>query len=599
MTNQIKRKIAIIGNEENDRSFLEIFKLWREHYLLDYHVFDKEPDSATYAHFSNLYVYEQKSEYPGYMNGLESRLHDVSCIFLTNGTHLGSFQAARFARKYDIPYIVLLSDHQIGLFKLYKNLNSIQFDVLTRAEEVWPLSEMARDLAHYYQVSTKKIKPMKLPLISENAEVTHARRKKFRKLLNLSESDVLCVFSAPLESYNNPELVLSALSIANQRNEKVKNRLRLLFFGDGSQCENLKTKAFELKLGHQVMFLTQNYRVVEREVIASADLMVNMPVYHDNTLEKFPYHFLRCMAEGVFSIYNNGSIFSEYSYHIGICLNAPDDYRLALSLIETMESHVKLSGFTEQRKELFLVEHEPTAIQKETLSRLDLIINRQIPSKSLQEIYFMREAEIKDLIEKSRHEDATLLIEEGLLNYQEDPILKSLLLNLKARVLMDKGNIDDALVCYIDAVKLNPKNHIALRNLGVISWITHAHEDAITYFRKTLALSPDDAESLLGLGLIYQRIGINDEAFFWLDKALSFHATEKRALRTIIQIAKDYQDKNFSRKILEHTYENYGDYSPLLMALGETCLALGDNKKGSQYIELALSLDRSEPNAAS
>nr|MBP9709132.1 tetratricopeptide repeat protein [Oligoflexales bacterium] len=111
---------------------------------------------------------------------------------------------------------------------------------------------------------------------------------------------------------------------------------------------------------------------------------------------------------------------------------------------------------------------------------------------------------------------------------------------------------------------------------------------ALAYYRKALAIVPDDAEAMLGLALVYRRVGLLDESAHWLEKCLGFSETVRRAIVTIVQVAGESKDEKYAIRLLESAIESVGEHQALLVALGELLIKQGETLRGSSMLKKAL-----------
>src|SRR5947207_4739288 len=81
----------------------------------------------------------------------------------------------------------------------------------------------------------------------------------------------------------------------------------------------------------------------------------------------------------------------------------------------------------------------------------------------------------------------------------KDPVLR----NKTGIAYHQLMQLDKAQKCYEQAVKLNPKYHEAVNNLGTVYYARKNYRRAISQYRKALVLSPNQASVHSNLGTAY------------------------------------------------------------------------------------------------
>ena len=88
-------------------------------------------------------------------------------------------------------------------------------------------------------------------------------------------------------------------------------------------------------------------------------------------------------------------------------------------------------------------------------------------------------------------------------------------------VLRDNLQLDESIVCYKKALKINPNFVGALRNIGIIHSLKKNNELAREYINKALKINPDDAPSLNNYGQILVSENQLDKGIEYFEKAIS------------------------------------------------------------------------------
>jgi len=93
--------------------------------------------------------------------------------------------------------------------------------------------------------------------------------------------------------------------------------------------------------------------------------------------------------------------------------------------------------------------------------------------------------------------------------------------------LIKQGKIDDAILYFQEAIKVNPKNpvnYVAFLSLGHALSLQKKDAEAIEAFRKSLAINPTCTEAYHKLGFVLFQSGRVDEAIAAYQKAIAFNS---------------------------------------------------------------------------
>jgi len=99
----------------------------------------------------------------------------------------------------------------------------------------------------------------------------------------------------------------------------------------------------------------------------------------------------------------------------------------------------------------------------------------------------------------------------------------------RAEAAFAQGNLDLALYMYVRCYDLAPDNTYALRRIAAIHEKRNNPEMASRAYRAMLHSNPEDAAALQALGLLYVRVGKQEEALPLLERAVAADSTLWRA----------------------------------------------------------------------
>ena len=93
---------------------------------------------------------------------------------------------------------------------------------------------------------------------------------------------------------------------------------------------------------------------------------------------------------------------------------------------------------------------------------------------------------------------------------------------------------------------------------------------------------------MLGIGLVYKRLGLLEEALFWLEKCVSVEDAPQAAMIALGQACMETSKPSEGIEVLERTLEVLGETAPLLMSLGQLHLKVGNAEVGNKILRRAL-----------
>lgn len=86
------------------------------------------------------------------------------------------------------------------------------------------------------------------------------------------------------------------------------------------------------------------------------------------------------------------------------------------------------------------------------------------------------------------------------------------LVSAATRQELQPQQLEEAVACFLETIRIEPKYHEAYFNLASTLVILGRHEEAADYFQELLRLTPNDLEAVIGLGGALARSGKADEA---------------------------------------------------------------------------------------
>jgi tetratricopeptide (TPR) repeat protein len=168
-----------------------------------------------------------------------------------------------------------------------------------------------------------------------------------------------------------------------------------------------------------------------------------------------------------------------------------------------------------------------------------------------------------------------------------------------ADALARKGQSDEAMVHYEEAIKLQPNYADAYYNRGTVLFAKGRIDEAIADWEKTLQIQPNDADAHTGLGNALLRQGSLKEAIAHYEKALALAPEDPHSRNNIAWVLATSSDASirdgaraveFARKAVE--LSNSGDpkfHRTLAAAYAETGRFSEAIEAAKQGMEIATS----------
>jgi tetratricopeptide (TPR) repeat protein len=169
-------------------------------------------------------------------------------------------------------------------------------------------------------------------------------------------------------------------------------------------------------------------------------------------------------------------------------------------------------------------------------------------------------------------EACTAIIDSGSLDGRQMAIA----LNNRGTAYWTKGNRDQALTNYSDAIKANPNFAIAYSNRGLVKYEKGDFDAAITDFNEAIKLNPTNDDHFLRRGDTWKAKGDNEKAFADLEQAIKLNPNHAMAFISRGDILRDKGE--LDRAITEYNLALKADPT---MAAAQTGLGLAYERKGN------------------
>ncbi len=589
-----KHKIGIVAGDQKQIQCIELFEPLRDQYNFTVYAFDY-PEVLESAHYGlPLRAYNEDPKMPGFMKGLEDQLSGMDAIIAIETSRLASFQGLRAARKFGIPIGVVTTEYRPFFYEKFRNIRAIQCDIYNKSSRYWTLSSASTALLKLEGVAPEFINELgpRLSQIPTDAHIIKKRRK-FRKYIELSDDHIVILAKFDLEpSYHSSMLLQGFAQFLKQY--PASSKMRLLVVGSGSKAQEMKYLAADLGIGKYVMFIHQKSTPFLEDLLAASDLSISLCPDHPESHEAFPQWIVAAMANRVIPLFESGcqelelvSSIKNFLTRFSFLSNSPESLAALLMIyLKNPEGLVSHKNEIYEHSKTFLMDQVYFDSMNKDLE--DLIHDGTKIKEQHGALAILKNME--NLFLESRFTELLCLIEETLLR-QKELGQKQLLsvLGFKGDTLTHLGDLEKAEETYRYGLSIDPDDLRCLRGLGHLNWQCHAHDQALSFFKKAVHKSPEDGLSCFGIGMVYSRLGLGEDAVYWLERSLQAQPPAPGALMAIAQTCAGLQQTLVAITLLSRIIENLGEHNILLLTLGQLYLADGKESLGNELIAKAMS----------
>jgi len=505
---------------------------------------------------------------PGFFRDLDSHLRGADLIIGVESSRLYSFQALRIARKLGIPFVAMVHEYEPFIYDKFQNIRAVQHDIHANASMFLATSSRAVKLLELEGVDSQRIRSLVPATDASLFEFSEARSQKFRKYTKIPVDAIVLGFKGDLNQIE-PALVLGrGLRLAlNKLGQDKRALVRLLICGNGAQSEKIKYEIADMGLGSQTLFLSQDPTPFLRDLLCAVDVMIEGRGSPEG-ISSLPWHVVSAAYSGARFVLPSGSISDDVlSGHLVRKIDDFTPIHLSEALVKKINDGRESA---DQRAERARVATQTLALSEATTLVLAVIEEvggrneRRLRRQGL--LSFVKQYQIP-ISFKDANEVLERCDEMRDFSAENEARLYSEILRIRGDALMALTRNEEAAKAFEDALKQNLKNHHALRGLGYLAWQGHSHEDAMRFFKRALAVDPNDYQSLVGIGLVYRRLQMFNESVYWLHKAISVGGLESTSLSLIVQACLENAENEQSIGVLKYIRENIGDHPNLSRAI--------------------------------
>ena len=108
--------------------------------------------------------------------------------------------------------------------------------------------------------------------------------------------------------------------------------------------------------------------------------------------------------------------------------------------------------------------------------------------------------------------------------------------------------------------------------------------EAVSFFKKSLGMNINDWRALFWMSLVHQRIGLYEDALYWLKKSIALGVKDKIVITALIQFCAECPSDDLARTTLEEAVETVGEDPNLMVALAQAYVRCGRTGIGAQIM---------------
>lgn len=585
-----KPRIGIVIGSLDQPKFVLGFESLLNEFEVCYFAIEVPTLLSSFRPSAKLFLFENVQDMPGYMRGLEEHVSGFDLLIGVETSRLATFQMVRLGQKLKIPSVVMVTEYHPFFYANYPNIRAIQMDVFASAKHFWPVSKLAMGMLKVEGVDSQRISQQTPMLNLPQMGYSATGRAKFRKYIGVSEDEVLMLYHGDLSLEYRLDHVLSMLRVLKVTDPQEGARVKLLIVGDGPNARELKYQCHDYRLGSSVIFMHQDAHPFLSDLYSASDIRFVLESNRKDIQGRFPFESLESSAAGVLPVYYLGSELSEYMEGHGVQLTDQDMNSYADAVGKLIRTPGLLAKRQNELRAFMLERFAPSqwADQlkqnvRDLLKATDLVDPAEVSKHhldALKQRYLMGERltliEAIDTYIKVGNRDTQVLSE---------------LWQIKGEVLFDLTRLDDSMAAFEVAIQVDEQNHKAYRGLGFIAFKGHSHEEAISFFKKSLAKCENDAGSLFGIALVHRRLSLVEEAMFWLEKGIDVEGLSPRLSALLSQTSLESSHPQKAIEVIERVMDQKKPSVSLLMTLGQLYMKIGRTEMGCDLMAQAEAME--------
>ncbi|RZA22121.1 MAG: glycosyltransferase, partial [Proteobacteria bacterium] len=503
-----KLNIALVLGAGYSRRLLDVFSPLSERLEVKAYGLLNDISAESYLTDIPLQTFIEDQHLPGFMLGVEEELSKSDVIIASGLTDASTYQAFRYAYHHQKPFLLFCQKENELKKALLEKADEFS-DCVQNASGFLVYDENVAETLEFMGASVDKIYRLS-PEIEVRRFGYHEKLKiRFRDYLKVASNELLIVSSltddtAPLE-------LMTAFKMLEALDSALFARTKLLFVGNPTNKDKVKYRAVDLQLTKSIMFIAQDIRPFFIDLMSASDLYVSLSTELDLTERLFSV--LEGMACGVKVLVDEEHPLVSVLDPMFVVQRA---HPIALSLRTLLMTQVDKTSMIHIAAEHYGADSHTTEI-------LSFLQNRMAEKPSHLPLAGDFSLVLLGLTKLAREDyvgfEAAFDTEFARWGSHGD--YKGRMLVLKGQTFLAAQKLDEALLVFELCTAETTVQREAFLGLAKIAFLTHSTEEALSFYRKALALKPNDSEAMGGIGIVYRKMGMADEAVYWLGKSIS------------------------------------------------------------------------------
>lgn len=586
--------LLVIGKSQNLRAFDLLEPLAEVH----------DVRAATFLHALRKPIYTSRlalqtfledQHLPGYMLGLEDELARADLVIASGFIDQSTQQTLRYCHQHKKPLLVFSSDPMDLKWAMDQDQPALE-DLINYASGFLVYGEEAAESLSFVGVDNDRILSLAPRIHTRRMDFQPKNRQRFRNYLKLPDDCFLISCCDPLAHDSGARNLLFALKYLADHEPETAAKVRLLFTGSGEIKEQLKYLAVDLGLARQLLFISQDTSPFQKDLYCASDLSISWIHQSDPASAHASFWILEAMGCGsrpLVSCHHPlaealAPIFTvEQNDYVTLARELMDNYR------ERDQPAYSRQALMEQCRYQF--DAADTAPVVEAFLAELAARTPQGTFGGLNQDFHALIDRLKREVGQVELEELIPVIDQGLSNWAWHPEFRAQLQLFKGHLLLKNNDLDGAMACFELCTADECVHREAYLGLARIAYLTYATEEALSFYRKALAIKPNDAESMAGLGQVYRKTGMADDAVYWLGRSLSVDIDNQSTLYALTQACLECIDQERAIDVLEQLKSIIGEKGSIVMALGQLYYKVGEVEKGRVLVDQALMLTDQMP----
>ncbi len=579
--------LLVIGKSQNLRAF-DLLEPLAESHTIRAATFLHALRKPIYLSQLALHSFLEDQHLPGYMLGLEDELARADLVIASGFIDQSTQQALRYCHQHNKSLLVFSSDPMDLRWAMEQDQTALE-DLVRYASGFLVYGDEAAEALRFVGVEEEKILSLAPRIHTKRMDFQKINRDRFRNYLKIPEDQFLIACSDPLAHNSGARNILFALKYLSDHQPEIASHVRLLFTGNGEIKEQIKYLAVDLGLAKQLVFIAQDTSPFQKDLYSAADVVVSWIHQSDMESAHAAFWILEAMACGARPL---------------VSCHHPLAEALAPEFTVEQNDYVTLAA---ELQRVFEERHAPAYSRQALMEQcryqfdaadsaplVECFINT-LSAKRPEGKFGALGVDFQNLMDRLKGEMGLVptlelipVIDQGLQTWSWHPEYRAQLQLFKGHLLLKDNDLDGAMSCFELCTADECVHREAYLGLARIAYMTYATEEAMSFYRKALAIKPNDPESMAGLGQVYRKSGMADDAVYWLGRSLSVDIDNSSTLIALTQACLECIDQERAIDVLEQLKSIIGEKASVMMALGQLYYNLGDCEKGRVLVDQAL-----------